>query len=462
MVRLFDGSQWSIPREIAVLFAGALLAVIVDAFLFAYVIDSVEGNARAIQAARLQIDQLVAARDLLQDAETGQRGYLLTGREEYLRPYINATRNVDAIIDKFGGGPDLPGADRAQVDEFRRLVRMKLDELGKTIDLYRKGDPGEALGIVQSDAGMRLMERLRALIDARQTAVQASQNAFRATRARIFQWGLIVNIVMAVIAASLLLGFAFTIARYMLRRKEFERRLQLTNVELERAVADRTEELAKLSHHLLTVREEEKSALAREIHDGLGSSLTAARMDLVAARSARSNAGEVRAAIDAALAALDTAIEQQRSALHGLHPRLLDTMGFRAALEHYVADFSRRTGIASVVSFAAGVTSLDAARGIALFRIVQEALTNITKHSGAKNVRIALAQSGDTLTLTVDDDGEGIEVPSAPSRPSLGMISMRERARQFRGDCRVTPAPAGHGTQVLASIRLDDAGVAPG
>jgi signal transduction histidine kinase len=178
----------------------------------------------------------------------------------------------------------------------------------------------------------------------------------------------------------------------------------------------------------------------------------------VAARSTRSTAGQVSAAFDAALLALDTAIEQQRNALQGLHPRLLDTMGFRAALEHYVADFSRRTGIASAVSFAAGVTSLDAARGIALFRIAQEALTNITKHSGAKNVRVALAQSADTLTLTVEDDGEGIELSGAPSRPSLGLISMRERARQFRGDCRVGPAPAGHGTQVLASIRLDDAG----
>ena len=91
MVRLFDGSPWFIPREIAVLFAGALLALIVDAFLFAYVIDSVESNARAIQAARLQIDQLVAAKDLLQDAETGQRGFLLTGDEQYLQPWNSAT-----------------------------------------------------------------------------------------------------------------------------------------------------------------------------------------------------------------------------------------------------------------------------------------------------------------------------------------------------------------------------------
>ena len=76
-------------------------------------------------------------------------------------------------------------------------------------------------------------------------------------------------------------------------------------------------------------------------------------------------------------------------------------------------------------------------------------------------MKIALAQSTDTLTLTVDDDGEGIEVPGAPSRPSLGLISMRERARQFRGDCRVGPAPEGHGTQVLASIRLDSAAAPP-
>ncbi|MEP6943234.1 MAG: CHASE3 domain-containing protein [Betaproteobacteria bacterium] len=462
MVRVFDGNPWFVPRGVAVLFAGALLAVILDAFLFSYVIDSVEDNARTIQAARLQIDQLVAAKDLLQDAETGQRGYLLTGREEYLEPYVAATRNVDSVVAKVISARDASAAEGGQLGEFRRLVKVKLDELDRTIELYRQGSRTEALSLVQSDAGKATMDHLRTLIESRQNQVQDSQNQARAKRAQIFRWGLIVNVVMAVIAASLLLGFALTIARHLMRRQEFERHLQLTNVELERAVADRTEELAKLSHHLLTVREEEKSSLARELHDGLGSSLTAARMDLAAARSRRSTAAEVRAALDAALLALDTAIEQQRSALQGLHPRLLDTMGFRAALEHYVADFSRRTGVASEIHFAADSERLDEARGIALFRIAQEALTNITKHAGAKTVKIALARNTDTLTLTVDDDGEGMDVGATAPKSSLGLISMRERARQFRGDCSVGPAPSGRGTRVVANLRLDGPAVADG
>jgi signal transduction histidine kinase len=455
MVRAFNATPWFVPRAGALFFAAALLAVILDAFLFSYVIDSVEENARVIQAARGEIDQLVAAKDLLQDAETGQRGYLLTGREQYLQPYLNATRNIDAVIAKIVGVPNLPPDQLAKVQEIERLTRLKLDELAQTLDLFRRGASGDALVVVQSDVGKVAMDRVRALIEERQAAVQSWQDEARAKRARLFRWGLIVNIVMAAIAASLLLGLGIAIVRHLTRRHEFERKLQLSNVELERAVAERTEDLAKLSHHLLSVREEEKSALAREMHDGLGSSLTAVRMDLLSARSAHSSPEGVRSAVDSALAALDTAIEQQRSALQGLHPRLLDTMGLRFALENYVAEFSKRTGILSELVFSEGAERLDDARSIALFRIVQEALNNVTKHSGAKNVSIRLDQAGDQITLKVIDDGTGLDNSQDAPRASLGLISMRERARQFRGDCSISPAPGGHGAQLTATIRLD-------
>jgi len=408
-----------------------------------------------IQVARGQIDQLVAVRDLLQDAETGQRGYLLTGREVYLQPYLDATHNIDAVLAKVVTVPDLPPDQRAKVDEIQRLTKLKLDELAQTIDLFRKGTSGDALIMVQSDVGKVAMDRLRALIDERQSAVQNSQNEARVKRARIFRWGLIVNVIMAVIAASILLGLAIIIIRHLIKRQEFERQLQLSNVELERAVADRTEELAKLSHHLLSVREEEKSALAREMHDGLGSSLTAVRMDLLSARSAHSSPEGVRSAIDSALIALDTAIEQQRSALQGLHPRLLDTMGFRVALENYVAEFSKRTGMVTDLAFSEGIERLDDARSIALFRIAQEALNNVTKHSNAKSVSIRVDRAGDLVTLKVVDDGTGLDGAQAAPRASLGLISMRERARQFRGDCSISPASGGRGAQLTAMIRLD-------
>jgi signal transduction histidine kinase len=456
MVRLLGNTPWFVPRAVTILFVAALLAVILDAFLIRYVIGSVEDNARVIQAAREQIDNLVAARDLMQDAETGQRGYLLSGRPEYLEPYESAMRRSASVLAGLDAVGPLPADQAAMLEQVRRLMQVKLGELRHTIDLYRDGDTAGALAIVNSDTGKAAMDQLRTLVDARQASVQASQDAARLTRARIFQWGLAANIVMAAVAALILLGFGVALLRHLLQRQAFEQSLQRSNIELERAVADRTEELATLSHHLLTVREEEKIALAREMHDGLGSSLTAARIDLVTARMPGAAQDRVREALDAALAALDTAIEQQRSALHGLHPRLLDTMGVRAALESYATDFSRRTGVAVGVQIGDGLEALDDARSIALFRIVQEALTNVSIHARARRVDIALARIGAQALLTVRDDGEGFDFGKGLPRRSLGFISMRERARQFRGDCVIGARGDGHaGTEVAASIRLD-------
>jgi signal transduction histidine kinase len=439
-----------------VLFVVALLAVILDAFLFFHVITSVAENAREIQAARAQIDQLVAIRDILQDAETSQRGYLLTGRDEYLEPYLEAVRKFDTVVGRFATDKALPPDELARFDEVRQLAQAKFGELQQTIDLYRNGARGDALGIVQSDVGRQIMARLRVQIDERQAAVQQRQDEMRVARARIFQWGLLANVAVATIAGALLIGFGIMIVRHLLRRQRFERGLQRTNIALERAVAERTEELATLSHHLLTVREEEKSALARELHDGLGSSLTAARMDLAAARVANGST-EVRAAIDSSMEALDVAIEQQRSALHGLHPRLLDTMGLRAALESYVADFNRRTGIDAEVGIAEGLSRLDEARAITLFRIVQEALTNVAKHARANKVSVQLTRALDTITLAVRDNGVGFDPIDARRRKSLGLVSMRERARQFQGVCSIGPVAGGPGTEIKVTIRVDGA-----
>jgi signal transduction histidine kinase len=457
MVTLLDGSRWFIPRGMAVLFVAALLAVILDAFLFFYVITSVADNAREIQAARTQIDQLVAIRDILQDAETSQRGYLLTGREEYLEPYLEVLRKFDTVVGQLTTNEALPPDERARFGELRQLAEAKLRELQQTIDLYRNGARGDALGIVQSDVGRQIMGRIRVQIDERQAAVQRRQDEMRLARARIFQWGLLANVAVAAVAAALLLGFGILIVHHLLRREQFERGLQRTNVALERAVAERTEELATLSHHLLTVREEEKSALARELHDGLGSSLTAARMDLAAARAANGDT-EVRAALDSSMDALDVAIAQQRSALHGLHPRLLDTMGLRAALESYVADFNRRTGIHAEIGVADGLNRLDEARAITLFRIAQEALTNVAKHARANKVSVELTRALDTITLAVRDNGVGFDPAAARRRKSLGLVSMRERARQFQGVCSIGPVAAGGpGTEIRVTIRVDGA-----
>ncbi len=458
MVRLFEGSPWFIPRGVAILFTAALLVIVLDAFLFQYVIQSAEENSREMQADRVQLDKLVDVKDLLQDAETGQRGYLLTGREEYLAPYDIARTNVPKVLGGFVPDPSVATAERAQVEEIARLANSKLDELQRTVSLFRSGARDEAMAVVQTDAGKITMDHIREFIEARQEAVTARQERARTVRTRIFAWGLAANVIVALLAATLLLFFGVSVVRHLLARHNFEASLQRSNFELERAVAERTEEMTLLSRHLLSVREEEKAALAREIHDGLGSSLTAVKMDLASAQSEKSSVDRIRAAVNSSLRALDTAIEQHRAALNGLHPSLLDTMGLDIAIRNYVAEFGRRTGINSEFSLDGKLGPLDDARAIALFRIVQEALNNVAKHAEAKNVNVVIVHNEGSVALSIQDDGKGLDSSADPARKSLGLISMRERARQFGGEFRIGAAARPFRTRVDVSIRTADDG----
>jgi len=277
-------------------------------------------------------------------------------------------------------------------------------------------------------------------------------------RTRIFNWGLVANVIVALLAATLLLFFGVAVMRHLLARHSFEASLQRSNFELERAVAQRTEEMTLLSRHLLSAREEEKAALAREIHDGLGSSLTAVKIDLASAQAEKSNVDKVRAAINSSLRALDTAIEQHRAALNGLHPSLLDTMGLDVAIRNYVAEFSRRTGINGEFSLDGKLGPLDDARAIALFRIVQEALNNVAKHAEAKNVSVRIVAKEASVELSIQDDGKGLDSSTDTTRKSLGLISMRERARQFGGEFRIGAAARPFRTRVDVRIGTADGG----
>jgi signal transduction histidine kinase len=210
--------------------------------------------------------------------------------------------------------------------------------------------------------------------------------------------------------------------------------------------------LAELTDHIEQVKEQERTRIAREIHDDLGGNLTAIKMALamLAARLPQDQQLRDKAAY------LDDLVDRSIDAVHrislDLRPSTLD-LGLVAALEWQAREFERQAGVACVFRSAAREIDLDPDHASALFRIFQEALTNIAKHAGATRVMVTLRRQRQQLLLTICDNGRGI-APSDRLKPhSFGLRGMSERARALGGTLTLSEAPGG-GTMVTIKTRL--------
>jgi signal transduction histidine kinase len=213
------------------------------------------------------------------------------------------------------------------------------------------------------------------------------------------------------------------------------------------------ERLRALTGRLETLREEEAIRIAREIHDDLGQSLTGLKMDLGALERSLPDAARAAASsrIRSMGALVDGTVETVRKISGEIRPHLLDPLGLVAALEFALERFGERTGVATRLDAAAGDEGLDARRATALFRIFQEALTNVARHAGATRVTATLDAEGGDLVLRVTDDGKGVGDADLEAPAALGILGMQERARAAGGSVSVERAP-GRGTQVVARV----------
>jgi len=226
------------------------------------------------------------------------------------------------------------------------------------------------------------------------------------------------------------------------------------------ALRDSLDQLRSLSARLETAREQERTRIAREIHDELGHALTALKMDVawVAGRLGGESAPLAERAV-AMSALIDRTIATVRALATALRPSILDELGLLAAIEWEAAEFGRRTGIATRVSGPEAPPDLDAERATAVFRIFQEALTNVARHAGADSVHVALKDLRRRIVLEVRDDGRGVRPAEAAGPGSLGILGMRERARAVGGGMTLTGRP-GRGSTLRLSIPKAAAGEA--
>jgi signal transduction histidine kinase len=283
---------------------------------------------------------------------------------------------------------------------------------------------------------------LRQLTEVYQSELQNSEMQFaRSRQSAVRRLALVLGlcVVLGILVAVFSLRHAESLERQTARQYE--------------AVAKAKHDLQDLSARLLDIQEEERRRLSRGLHDEIGQTLTALRIEISNALG-KAASPEVRERLERARALAERCVQTIRDIALVLRPALLDDLGLAPALQWQVEDFGRRSGIAADFRDCGVEEDLPDLLKTCVFRVVQEALNNCEKHSGAGQVHVVLRQSLGVISLEVRDDGSGFVTgePGSPAhREGLGLLGMRERAARLGGTLKVDSSP-GRGTRIVLEI----------
>lgn len=434
------GSRWALPLALSV----ALAVAVINETGYR---EATEGFAQTADHEQNRADLQVLLRSLV-DAETGQRGYLLTGRAAYLQPYDDAVAEVEQTLARLHRAYDDDAQTNSRLALVDEKVRQKLSELRTTLELHADGKQVQALELTMSDIGREKMEELRALLtDLRDHEIRQT-DARQRELGKTLQWsrfGLHLMAALALLALVMSLRKARALdqaqtlhAQALLRERD----------QLEAEVQRRTADLSELAQHLETAREDERSRLARELHDELGALLTAAKLDVARLRRALGDAlpqaGERLASLTQTL---DHGIALKRQIIENLRPSALSNLGLVAALDILAREFAERSEIR--VNTELEDEPLDDVGQITAYRFVQEALTNIGKYAKATAVQVSmhkLPEAGHGVCVQVQDNGIGF-YPGQVRRSAHGLTGMRYRVQAAGGTMQVDSGP-GRGTRL--------------
>ncbi|MHB1198683.1 MAG: sensor histidine kinase [Polaromonas sp.] len=429
-----------------------LLAVLVAALLI--FINEASFNKSMAAAANIEEAQQTrgAINGLLQqvlDAETGQRGYLLTGDARYLEPYTTATANIGPSLDRLRQRVT-PYPD--QLTEFLVLaghISRKLAEMDLSVRLRKEGNEDTWKFVLTTDVGKEQMDAIRA-----QSAKLAASSIDKLERGQAqirvtLQMSRIGVILMAL--AAFLVFFKYLLQTHALLASGVREQesLQRERDLLESQVQERTASLAQLATHLQNVREEERGDLARELHDELGAILTAAKLDAARLKSRLTGSlPEATERLQHLTETLNSGIALARRIVEDLRPSALSHLGLASSLEILAREFEERSGLSITTDLEP--VELGGSAQLTVYRLVQESLTNMGKYAQASQADISLHGFEGYITVEVRDNGKGFK-PASIAATSHGLAGMRHRVQAAGGRLTVTSSE-GKGTQILAVL----------
>ncbi len=359
---------------------------------------------------------------------------------------VAITNKVDTSLAQYVPVLDAP-RERDRVTRLRSEIRDFHDTMMSVLGSSNLNDNTpesrrnarlvlRSLVVPRRESVMRLSEDVQALNRAAFVQQQAdTADLYRTTQQQIW-W-----LVGVALAISIAIGVFATV---------YSGRLEHRLKQQHEREAENAQDLQRLSARLITAQEEERRNIARELHDEVGQVLTAVKVELsIARRSLESNGASARI-LDDVQSITDGALNTVRDLSHLLHPSLLDDLGLPAAIDWYLRGFGRRHDLRVELLHEGMERRLRRDAEANIYRIVQEALTNVAKHAQASVCRVYLQRLPSTVLITIEDDGRGfdsVDIERAGTQRGLGLIGIRERVCQLQGTLRLETGP-GRGTRV--------------
>lgn len=442
-MKKFSVPKMSISMPLAVLAAVILIFINEASF---HESTEAAANIEEAQQTRTAINKLL--QNML-DAETGQRGYLLTGEERYLEPYNAAVGNIGQNLDGLRLLFTPYKEQLAELSLLSRTISRKMAEIDLTVRMRKQGKEDAWKFVLTTDVGFEQMTLIREqatkLSSASIQKMELGQNQIKKTLQ-------LSRIGVATMALAGLLAFYM----YLMQTKALlasgqreQKSLQRERDQLGLQVKERTANLAELATHLQNVREDERGHLARELHDELGALLTAAKLDVARLKSRLAgNLPEAAERLEHLTTTLNSGIALKRRIVEDLRPSSLSHLGLVASLEILAREFEERSGLS--ISTNLEHVELGGSSQLTVYRLVQESLTNMGKYAEATQARITLEDFDGYISIDVTDDGKGFNT-LAVGAGSHGLAGMRHRVEAAGGKLTVI-STEGQGTRISAVL----------
>ena len=394
----------------------------------------------ALTDARMSGTQLL---QLLTDAETAQRAFLITGNTAYLETLKNAQSRFNESSTFLEFIATIGDNGSADVKKIRAAVAEKFAALDRSVEIGQTGDRALALELLQADAGKRVTDELRTVFSSKLAeATLLQQHAREDIYSALWFNRTAVFVLALLLAAGLYL--------HLRQSRSLEQERNDRQQSLETEVAEKTHQLLMVAGYLETAREDEKAHLARELHDELGSLLTAAKLTMARMRAKLSADPEMLERIASVNKCLNEGIALKRKIVEDLRPSTLSMFGLHVALGNLCADAAERMGIRVTTEIDEVQISPNAQ--LAIFRVVQEAVTNIGKYAQATEVSVRLKQTASELRVEVTDNGVGFDMATSGAGKH-GLAGMQFRIERYGGSLSIVSAKQ-QGVRIVATLPL--------
>jgi signal transduction histidine kinase len=386
-----------------------------------------------------------------------QRGFLLTNDSKYLEMYNKAVSGVEPQLEQLRVAYGDSDGARDSVRDLQLLIGKRLADLAMIRTIQQTRGTSTAVELVKTSVGSDAGQAIGSILDRLRDSEAAERDTADEHWVRSLSLSRWITIA-GTIFSMLLVGIAARLVFMDMRRRTLKTtELRDQKAQLEREVERRTQELVELSTHLQSVAEREKASLARELHDELGGLLVGARMDISwAEQHLAKNDPDMKQRLNRVQQSLSAGVDLKRRIIEELRPTLLDNVGLFAALRWQLKETCGSAGLKCIETYPDEEPHFKSEAAIALFRIAQEAFSNILKHSEAKTVDVSLDLDAETLLMRIADDGKGIPMGRFTAVASHGLASMRHRVRALGGRLDVR-SPASGGTILVAQMPAENA-----